>query len=171
MVKLHEYVHYNFIFTKVFRRVLTATRRMLYYLTTSKLTSSRIAHRRATALAPPCTTLSIRRSSLNIMYTMFFDILNSEDKIRTVNCLSVVNQVYKFFFSITVDLMLDLPQLSSSSVTHALLRIACVHFKTPMIVCILSGIIPKSSFKNASVYEFHPAIRKMYHCNAFHVAV
>ena len=61
-----------------------------YYLTTSKLTSSRIAHRRTTASVPPYTTLFIRRSSLNITCTVFFDISISENKIRTVNRLSVV---------------------------------------------------------------------------------
>ena len=59
-------------------------------------------------------------------------------------------------FDITVDLMLDLPQLSSSF-TQVLLRIASVTFKTQMIVCILSDRVPKSS--NASVSEFYPAIR------------
>ena len=121
IVKIHEDIHYNFIFTKVLRRVLIAIRRTLYYLTTSKLTSRRIAHRRTTALAPPYTTLSICRSYLNIMYTVFFDITSSEDKICTVNRLSIVNQVYKLIFAMTVDLILDLPQLSSSSVTHVLL--------------------------------------------------
>ena len=158
MVKIHEDIHYNFNFTKVFRRVLTATRRKLYHLTTSKLTSSRITHLRTTALAPPCTTLSICRSSLNIMYTVFFDITSSEDKIRTVNRLSVFNQAYKLIFAITVDLMLDLPQLSSSLVTHVLLRIASATLKTLMIIFILSSIILKSSY--ASVFEFYLAIRK-----------
>ena len=106
---------YDFIFTKDFRRVLTATRSTLYSLTTSKLTSSRIAHHRTTALAPPCITLSIHRSSLNIMCTVFFDVPILEDKICCVNHLSVVNQVHNLIFAITVDLMLNLPQLSSSS--------------------------------------------------------
>ena len=92
------------------------------------------------------------------MYIVFFDITGSEDKIRTVNRLSVVNRVYKLKFAMTVDLILDLPQLSSSSVTHVLLQMASATFKTLMIIFILSCIILKSSY--ASVYEFYPAIRK-----------
>ena len=136
MVKIHEDIHHNFIFTKVFRRVLTATRRTLYYLTTSKFTSSQVVLRRTEASAPPCTTLTICRSSLNIMCTVFFVISNSDDKIHTVNRLSVGNQIFYLNFAIMVDLMLDLPQLSPSSVTHILLRIARATFKTLMTVCI-----------------------------------
>ena len=75
-------------------------------------------------------------------------------------------------FDITVDLMLDLPQLSSSF-TQVLLRIASVTFKTQMIVCILSDRVPKSSY--ASVYKFYPAITQqritaaMYLTSAFDV--
>ena len=153
MVKIHEDIHHNFILTKVFRRVLTATRRTLYYPTTSKLTSSRIALRRTAASAPPC-TLTICRPSLNIMCTVLFDISNSNVKIRTFYRLSVGNQLFDLIFAITVDL----PQLSSSSVTNVLLRIASATFKTLMIVCISSDRIPKSSY--ASVYEFNTVICK-----------
>ena len=74
MVKIHA--HYiNCIFTSFFRRVLTATRRTLFYLTTSKLTSSQTALCLAQQVRhPSCTTChkSERRSSLNILFTVFF---------------------------------------------------------------------------------------------------
>ena len=67
---------------------------------------------------------------------MFFNIPSSDDKVRSVSHLSVVNQVFDQIFACTVDLMIDIPRLSSSSVTKVI-RIANATFKTLMIVCIL----------------------------------
>ena len=82
---------------------------------------------------------------------------SSDDKFRSVSRLSVVNQVFIFNFASTVDLMLDLPRYSSS-VTQVLLWTVRTTFKTLLIFCILSHIIPKSFY--VSVYEFYLAIRK-----------
>ena len=79
----------------------------MYYLTTSKLTSSRFVFRQTAASAPFCTTLTICRSYLNIICTVFFDISNSDDTIHTVNRLSVGNQFFDLDFATMVDLMLD----------------------------------------------------------------
>ena len=49
---------------------------------------------------------------------MFFDIPSSDDKIHIANRLLLVNQVFDLFFAIMVELMLDVSQLPSSSVTH-----------------------------------------------------
>ena len=98
------------------------------------------------------------RSSLNILCTVVFNIPSSDDKFRSVSRLSVVNQVFNQTFARTVDLMIDIPRLSSSSVTKVLLRIANATFKTLMIVCISSDKVLKSSY--VSVYEFYPAKRK-----------
>ena len=89
---------------------------------------------------------------------MFFEIPSSDDKFRSVSRLSFVNQVFDNVFATTLDLLIDIPRLPSSSVKKFLLPIANVAFKTLMVVCILSDIILKSSY--ASVYEFYPAIRK-----------
>ena len=89
---------------------------------------------------------------------MFFDIPSSDDKFRSVSHMSFVNQVFDNVFATTLDLLIDLPRLPSSSVNKVLLRIANATFKTLMVVCILSDIIRKSSY--ASVYEFYPVIRK-----------
>ena len=72
--------------------------------------------------------------------------------------LSVVNIVFDQIFARTVDLMIDIPRLSSSSVTKVLLRIANATFKTLMIICIFTDRVLKSSY--ASVYEFYPAKHK-----------
>ena len=103
---------------------------------------------------------SVCRSYLNILCTVFFDIPSSDDKLRSVSRLSVVNQVFDIdqIFATTFDLMVDIPRPSSSSVTKVFLGIASATFKTLMIVCILSDIILKPLY--ASVYEFYPAIRK-----------
>ena len=61
-------------------------------------------------------------------------------------------------FATTVDLMLDLPRLSSSPVTKVRLLTASGTFKTLLIFCILSDIFPKSFY--VSMYEFYPVIRK-----------
>ena len=50
---------------------------------------------------------------------MFFDIPSSDDKIHIANRLLHVDQVFDLFFAIMVKRMLDVPQLPSSSVTHA----------------------------------------------------
>ena len=55
-----------------------------------------------------------------------------------------------------VDLMLDLPRHSSSSVTQVLGTDSAT-FKTLLIVCILSDRIPKSFY--VSVYEIYPVIQ------------
>lgn len=123
MVKIHEDKHYDFIFTKVFRRVLTATRRTSYY----QLTSYRITCRlcQTAASAPPCTALPINRSSINIMCTVYFDFPSSDDKIHTVNRLLLFNKIFDLWFAITVDVMLDVPHLPSSFVTHAYPSLNC----------------------------------------------
>ena len=98
------------------------------------------------------------RSSLNILCTVFFNIPSSDDKVRSVSRLSVVNQVFDQIFARTVDLMINIPRLSSSSVKKVLIRIANATFKTLMIFCILSDRIFNSSY--ASVFEFYPARSK-----------
>ena len=76
-------------------------------------------------------------SSLNILCTVFLNIPSLDDIFRSVSRLSVVNQVFDQFFARTVDLIIDIPRLPSSSVTEVLLRIADVTFLVLMIVCIL----------------------------------
>ena len=98
------------------------------------------------------------RSSLSILCTVFFNIPSSGDKFRSVSRLSVVNQVFNQIFACTVDLMIDIPRLSSSSVTKVLHRIANATFKTLMKVCVFSDRVLKSSY--AFVNEFYPANRK-----------
>ena len=98
------------------------------------------------------------RSSLNVLCTVFFNIPSSDDKFHSVRRLSVLNQVFDQIFARTVDLMIDIPRLPSSSVTEVLLRIDNAIFKTLMIVCMFSDRVLKSFY--ASVYEFHPAKRK-----------
>ena len=100
---------------------------------------------------------SVCRSSLNILCTVFFDIPSSDDKFRSASRLSFVNQVFDNVFATTLDVLIDIPWLPSSSVKKFLLRITNATFKTLMVVCILSDIILKPSY--APVFEFYPAIR------------
>ena len=102
------------------------------------------------------------RSSLNILYTVFFNIPSSDDKVRSVSRLSVVNQVFDQIFARTVDLIIDIPRLPSASVTEFVLRIANATFKTLMIVCIFSDRVLRLSY--VSLYEFYPAKSKQFHC-------
>ena len=155
MVKIHKDAHYNCILTSVFRRILTATWRTLFYLTTS---ASNRASPYTAGSAPTLHYFSHKsafKSSLNILCTVFS---SSDDKFCSVSRLSVYNQVFNQIFARTVDLMIDIPRLLSSSVTKVLLRTVNATFKTLVIVCILSDRVLKSSY--GSVYEFYPAKRK-----------
>ena len=156
MVKIHKDAHNNCIFTSIFRRVLTATRRTLFYLTTSKLMHD-ISYK------------SAGRSSLNILCTVFINFHSLNNKFRSVSRLSVINQVFDQFFAHTVDLIIDKPRLPSSSVTEVLLRIVIATFRILMIVCILV-----TEFLNHPMClctNFIQLNAKQFHCNAFHVAV
>ena len=77
---------------------------------------------------------------------------------RTINpVLSVACRSF-LIFATMVELMLYLPQLSSSPATQVLLRTASDTLNTRLIFCILGDLIPISFY--VSVYEFYPAIRK-----------
>ena len=155
MIKIHKDAHYNCIFIYCHRahsvlsddvKVDDKANHALPYTTGSAPTLHNFSHKSACRL------------SLNILCTVFFNIPSSDDKFRSVSRLSVINQVFDQIFARTVDLMIDIPRLPSSSVTEVFLRIANVTFKIQMVVCIFSDRVLKSSC--VSVYEFYPAKRK-----------
>ena len=155
----------------VFGRVLTATRRTLFYLTTSKLTSRQLSLcLKQQVRHPPCTTsvINLHVSRLWISCVQCFSIFPARvlNSVLSVACSLLIKSLM-IFFARTVNLMIDIPRLSPSSVTKVLLRIANASFKTLIILCIFSDRVLKSSLCTS----FIQLIAKQYHCNAFHVSV